>query len=60
MSRHFKTHHCAIYYTEDMSKLISEDKNSIDLGENNLFVIPVTYKLLSSPNRAMDEDFPYA
>lgn len=56
----FKTHDCAIYYTEDMKEAIAEDEKTVDLGRNNLFVVPVTYKLLSTPNRAMDEDIPYA
>ena len=56
----FKTHDCAIYYTEDMTEIIAEDEKQVDLGRNNLFVVPVTFKLLSTPNRAMDEDVPYA
>jgi len=56
----FKTHDCAIYYTEDMTDVIAEDEKETDLGRNNLFVIPVTFKLLTTPNRAMDEDIPYA
>ncbi len=56
----FKTHDCAIYYTEDMAEVIAEDEKTVDLGRNNLFVVPVTFKLLVTPNRAMDEDIPYA
>ncbi len=56
----FKTHDCAIYYTEDMTQAISEDEKEVDLGRNNLFIVPVTLKLLSKPNRAMDDDIPYA
>ena len=56
----FKTHDCAIYYTEDMTEAIAEDEKKVDLGRNNLFVVPVTYRLLSTSNRAMDEDIPYA
>lgn len=56
----FKTHDCAIYYTEDMTEFIAEDEKQVDLGRNNLFVVPVTFKLLTMPNRAMDEDIPYA
>ena len=55
-----KTHDCAIYYTEDMAEVIAEDEMQVDLGRNNLFVVPVTFKLLTTPNRAMDEDIPYA
>ena len=56
----FKTHDCAIYYTEDMTEVIAEDEKAVDLGRNNLFVVPVTFKLLTTLNRAMDADIPYA
>lgn len=56
----FKTHDCAIYYTEDMTENIADGEKEVDLGRNNLFIIPVTFKLLTSSNRAMDEDIPYA
>ena len=56
----FKTHDCAIYYTEDMTEMIPEEEKQVDLGRNHLFVIPVTFKLLSTANRAMDGDIPYA
>lgn len=56
----FKTHDCAVYYTEDMNETINDDEKEVDLGRSNLFVVPVTYKLLSTPNRAMNEDIPYA
>ena len=56
----FNAHNCAIYYTEDMSAPIPEEDWVTDLGSNNLFVIPVTRKLLTQPNRAMDQDFAYA
>ena len=56
----FKTHDCAIYYTEDMTEVISDDEKEPDLGRMNLFVIPVTFRLLFNPNRAMDDDIAYA
>lgn len=56
----FKMHDCAIYYTENMNDIIADDEKEVDLGRNNLFVVPVTYKLLNTHNRAMDEDIPYA
>lgn len=56
----FKTHDCAIYYTEDMTEVIAEDEKEVDLGRNNLFVVPVTFKLLTTHNRTMDADIPYA
>lgn len=56
----FKTHDCAIYYTEDMTDVIAEDDKPVYLGRHHLFVVPITFKLLTTPNRAMDEDIPYA
>ena len=56
----FKTQDCAIYYTGDMTAPIPEQYLDSDLGQMNLFVMPVTYRLLSEPNRAMDADFAYA
>lgn len=54
----FKTQDCVIYYTEDMSEGI--DDKDIVIGQNNLFVIPVTFRLLTTANRAIDDDLPYA
>lgn len=56
----FKSHDCAIYYTQNMAERIANENKETDLGRNNLFVIPVSKKLLTTQNRAMDEDFPYA
>lgn len=56
----FKTHDCAIYYTEDMTEIIPDEDKPTDLGSMNLFVVPVTFRLLSKPNRAMDDDLAYA
>ncbi len=56
----FNTHNCAIYYTEDLTAAFDEQNLDTDLGNMNLFVIPVTLKLLTKPNRAMDFDFAYA
>ena len=56
----FKTHDCAIYYTDDMTEAFDEQNLDTDLGSMNLFVIPVTFKLLTKPNRAMDFDLAYA
>ena len=54
------THDCAVYYSEDMSAEIPEDNRETDLERMNLFVIPVTFRLLSQPNRAMDSDYQFA
>lgn len=56
----FNTHDCAIYYTEDMNAVIQPQEEAIALESNNLFVVPVTLKLLITANRAMDEDIPFA
>lgn len=56
----FATHDVAIYYTEDMTVSFDEAHLETDLGQMNLFVVPVTWKLLSQPNRAMDGDIAYA
>ncbi len=56
----FASHDCAVYYTEDMNEAIEEKNLETDLESNNMFVISVTFKLLSTPNRAMDFDFPFA
>ncbi len=51
---------CAVYYTEDLSKDIEKEDLELELGQMNLFVVPVTFKLLSCPNRAMKVDVAYA
>lgn len=56
----FAAQDCAIYYTEDMEEEIARQDRETDLGCHNLFVVPVTFRLLTQPNRAMDTDLPYA
>ena len=56
----FATHSCAVYYTADMTEEIPEEQQDTDLNHMNLFVVPVTMKLLLQPNRAMDRDIAYA
>lgn len=56
----FKTHDCAVYYTADMAAELTDENSLLDLERMNLFVIPVTCRLLSKPNRAMDFDFRFA
>ena len=56
----FKTQDCAIYYTADMRAPIPEKYLDSDLGQMTLFVMPITFRLLTEPNRAMDFDFAYA
>ena len=56
----FKSHDCAIYYTENMSEDIPENERETDIGRANLMVVPVTFKLLTRPCRAMQLDVAYA
>lgn len=56
----FASSDCAVFYTEDMMARLPEETRATDLERMNLFVIPVSLKLLLEPNRAMDEDFPFA
>lgn len=56
----FKFNDCAIYYTENLSELIEETDKETIVARSNLIVVPVTLNLLTTPNRAMDEDIPYA
>lgn len=56
----FSIHDCAIYYTEDMNEPLSEENIDVDLGRMNLFIVPVTYRLMSDSNRAMSVDIAYA
>ena len=58
----FKTHDCVLFYFENNScnsNVISSD-DSVDLERMNLFVIPVTFRLLTEPNRAIDLDLKFA
>ena len=56
----FEAEECAVYYTEDMTVPIPEETRGTDLSRMNLFVVPVTLKLLTEPCRAMQEDIPFA
>ena len=56
----FKFQNCAVYYTADMSEIIDDGDKAVDLENCNLFVVPVTFQLLSTANRAMDEDIRFA
>ena len=52
-----KYQNCAIWYMPP-----EDDYSDIgtDLSSMNLFVIPITTKLLTTPNRTMDIDVPFA
>ena len=51
---------CAIYYLDDMAASIEADDLETTLGYMSLFVVPITSKLLTTPNRALEHDIPYA
>ena len=51
---------CAVFYTDDMNKDLTDANAQIYLERMNLFVIPVTLDLLTRPNRAMEFDFRFA
>jgi len=54
-----KTQNCAIWYKQDPADP-TEDALLEDLKQMQLVVIPITAKLLQTPNAAMDVDFPFA
>ncbi|MBR5144386.1 MAG: tetratricopeptide repeat protein, partial [Clostridia bacterium] len=56
----FKTHDCAIYYTEDMNEPLDDNNINVDLKRMNLFLVPVTFRLMSESCRAMEVDIAYA
>ncbi len=56
----FETQDCAIYYTKNMGAPIPKKYLESDLGQMNLFVVPITFKLLTEKNRAIDFDIKYA
>lgn len=56
----FKTHDCAIYYTQNMEEALDEENIDVDLDRMNLFVVPVTFRLMDQPCRAMQVDIAYA
>ena len=56
----FESQDCVIFYTEDMDMALDDPNIHVDLERMSLFVIPVTYKLLSTGNRAMNFDFRFA
>lgn len=56
----FKTHDCCICYVEDGSAEALREKLDEFLTDMNLFVIPVTSRLLSEKNPAVDVALSYA
>ncbi len=56
----FKTQDVTVYYTEDLAEEFTPEELETDIASSNLFVVPVTLRLLSQPNRAMDQDIVFA
>jgi len=56
----FEVNDCAVFFTEDMKRDFSDENLIVDLERMSLFVIPVTYKLLTTPNRTMSFDYRFA
>lgn len=56
----FAARDCAIYHTWNLAAPIPPEDMQSDIGSNHLVVVPVTHRLLTQPNRAMDVDIPYA
>ena len=55
-----KTQNCAVWYLEDPGQVPEREELETDLGQMQLFVDPVTTKLLTKPNFAMDTAVPFA
>ena len=52
---------CAVWYREEHSMYFRDEEELEDLlGQMQLFVIPVTTRLLTAPSAAMDQEYPYA
>lgn len=53
-------HNCAVYWLPREQSGVSVEERAEILSQMQLIVIPVTTKLLTSPNPAMDFDVPFA
>ena len=51
---------CAIWYEAEPKAEYDRDDLELNLSQMQLFIMPVTTKLLTTPNRAMDIEFPIA
>lgn len=54
-----KKQNCAIWY-DDSGNAAWDKEREMELGQMQLFVMPVTTKLLTTPNRALGVEFPFA
>ena len=55
-----KIQDCAVWYESEPEEAYDEEDLQLRLAQMQLFVMPVTTKLLTAPNRAMDVEFPFA
>lgn len=55
----FETQNCAVYYS-DLERDCTVEEFVVYLSEMQLFVIPITKKLLTEKTRVMDVEIPYA
>ena len=55
-----KIQDCAVWYESKPEEVYDEEDLQLRLSQMQLFVMPVTTKLLTAPNRAMDVEFPFA
>lgn len=53
-------HGCSVWYDDEDGENIDTEARLADLAGMNLFVVPVTAKLLTEPCRAMDCEIPFA
>ena len=51
---------CAVWHLDDPDAEVDSAAHLSALADMQLFVIPVTTRLLTTPNRAFDEEFPFA
>ena len=51
---------CSVYYDENFSQTVDMSEREFLLSQMQLFVVPVTEKLLSTPSRAVDFDLKIA
>ena len=55
-----KKQNCAVYYDKEPTADYNEEEFFLDLKRMNLFVMPVTSRLLHTKNRALDVEFRFA
>lgn len=54
-----ETQNCTVYY-DDRKSWANEESYYFDLGQMQLFVIPITTNLLTKTNSAIEKEFPFA